>query len=194
MDYPKPKTVALILLLGFGGYFLFFPFGFPLGIIKLTLSRSPSDLPIPLGWRIMAKSNIGSTFSGPISIDAHADVEYYYIGDGMIVKNIHTMPGRIDSSQERVRVDRETRRKFEKSLRTITPGWILPSKANLQEIRTIPPKEAFTYTSWNILFPSGKEIYTINRASLQGGESIDTTGNEDLDFVLDTLVSYHELE
>jgi hypothetical protein len=194
MELPKPKITALVLLLGLGGYFLVFPFGFPLGFIKLTLARPPFDLPIPLGWQIMVKSSIGSTYSGPISIDRAMDIEYYYIGNGIIVKNIHTMPGRMSSRQERVTMDRETKIKFEKSLRAITPSWVLGDKVNLQEIRTTPPKEAFTYDSWNILFPSGKEIYTINRASLQGGESIDSSGNEDLDFVLDTLVNYHELE
>jgi hypothetical protein len=191
MEFPKPKLTALILLLGLAGYFFLFPFGFPLGLIKLSFSRHPFDLPIPLGWQIMAKSDVGSTSSRVVAIDRAMDIEYYYIGSGVIVKNIHTMPGRTASRQERVTMDKETKRKFEKSLWAITPGWFFGTEANLQEIRTSPPKEAFTYDSWDILFPNGKKIYTINRASLPRGESIESSGNEDLDFVLDTLVNYH---
>jgi hypothetical protein len=188
MELPRPKITALILLLGLGGYFLFFPFGFPLGFIRLSFSRPIGALPTPLGWEVMSRGSSGSTY-GNVAIDDFVDVESYYVGRGVIVRNIYINPGRRADGQERVKMDRETRRKFEKSLWAIKQSWF-PLLGNKLELNTAAPKDAFFYDRRELFFSNGRLLSVVSRASLKGGDSIDTTGSEDLDFVLETLEGY----
>jgi hypothetical protein len=154
---------------------------FLLVVVSPIYAFEEQKLPIPKGWVVYSES-FYNVIDINVSVSQYNDIKNYYAGNGKIVRNIYKLPGRIPDRQEEIILDKETAAKFEKALANVKSELkVLLGKSNK------PLEYTESYTLGRLFFPNKIVLEALVSQRLRNGDSVDTTGNEDLDFVFRTL-------
>jgi hypothetical protein len=152
-----------------------------MGVICPLYAFEEQELPVPKGWVVFSESFYNVTDIN-VSVSQYNDIKNYYVGDGKIVRNIYKLPGYVPDRQEEIVLDKETTAKFEKALDSVKSELkVLLGKSNEAL------EDAESYTLGRLFFPNDIILEALTKQSLRNGDSIETTGNEDLDFVFKIL-------
>lgn len=154
-----------------------------LAVVSPAYAFQEKNLPIPEGWIVSCESSRHVNDLN-IRVDQYNDITNYYVGNGKIVRNIYILPGKIPDRQEEIALGKEVTAKFEKALENVKTE----INALLGKSRE-PSENAESYTLGRLRLPNKVTLEVLTGQSLKNGDNIDTTGNEDLDFVFETLSS-----
>jgi hypothetical protein len=154
---------------------------FLLAVVSPLYALEEQQLPVPKGWVVYSESFYNVTDIN-VRVSQYNDIKNYYVGDGKIVRNIYKLPGHIPDRQEEIVLDKETTAKFEKALANVKSELkVLLGESNK------PLEYTESYTLGRLFFANKIVLEALVSQRLRNGDSVDTTGNEDLDFVFKTL-------
>jgi len=155
---------------------------FLVGVISPLYGFPEQELPTPKGWIVFSETWYDVTDPN-VSVSQN-DVKNYYLGDGKIVRNIYRNPGYVPYKQEEIVLDKETAIRFEKALANVKSELkVLLGKSNKVS------EDVESYTLGRLFYPNKIVLEALTKQSLKNGDSVDTTGNEDLDFVFKILTT-----
>jgi hypothetical protein len=154
---------------------------FLLAVVSPLYALEEQQLPVPKGWVVYSESFYNVTDIN-VRVSQYNDIKNYYVGDGKIVRNIYKLPGHIPDRQEEIVLDKETTAKFEKALANVKSELkvLLGKSSKVSE-------DVESYTLGRLFYPNKIVLEALTKQSLKNGDSVETTGNEDLDFVFETL-------
>jgi len=161
---------------------------FLVGVISPLYAFQEKEFNVPKGWVVYSETFYNVTDTNVSVSVSQNDVKNFYVGDGKIVRNIYRNPGYDPYKQEEIALDEETTAKFEKALDNVKSELkVLLGKSNK------PLEYTESYTLGRLFFPNKIVLEALVSQRLRNGDSVDTTGNEDLDFVFKTL-STHKVD